>query len=146
MIESNIIGKKDAEELAEMFNEEHKKKPVYEDFKFSAKEKDHLLEREEETKRILLEDKLPVKPINGELKLQVIQITGLRTVPGMDVLHYKVKQFFWEKKDGAVKKVRRNALPAFPANFQRNPDDESQATIHSKVSLRKDLFGQNLHA
>ena len=50
MIESNIIGKKDAEELAEMFNEEHKKKHVYEDFKFSAKEKDHLLDREEETK------------------------------------------------------------------------------------------------
>ena len=64
----------------------------------------------------------------------------------MDFFHYKVKQFFWEKKDGAVKKVRRNALPAFPANFKRNPDDESQALINSKVSLRKDLFGQNLHA
>ena len=63
VIESNIIGKKDAEELAEMFNEEHKKKHVYEDFKFSAKEKDHLLDREEETKQLLLEDRLPVKPI-----------------------------------------------------------------------------------
>ena len=59
-IESNVIGKKHAEELANMLNEENRRKPVYEDFKFSAKEKDHLKDREEETIALLKEGKLPV--------------------------------------------------------------------------------------
>lgn len=43
-----------------MLNEENRRKPVYEDFKFSAKETDHLKDREEETIALLKEGKLPV--------------------------------------------------------------------------------------
>ena len=43
-----------------MLNEENRRKPVYEDFKFSAKEIDHLKDREEETIALLKEGKLPV--------------------------------------------------------------------------------------
>ena len=60
VIESNVIGKQDAKELADMFNEENRRKPVYEDFKFSAKETDHLKDREEETIALLKEGNLPV--------------------------------------------------------------------------------------
>ena len=68
-IESNVINKEQAKELADMFNEENRKKPVYEDFKFSAKDKDHLLDREEETIKLMKEGKLKNEPIKGELKL-----------------------------------------------------------------------------
>ena len=92
MIESNIIGKKDAEELAEMFNEEHKKKPVYEDFKFSAKEKDHLLDREEETKR--LENFLEhFDLVMGDLNLDTYRVEDVKKI---NILCKKERKF-WMK-------------------------------------------------
>jgi len=68
-IESKIIGKKDAEELAAMYNEEIRPKAVFEDFAFDPESKRTREKREAEALQLIKDGKMPVNIMSGDLTI-----------------------------------------------------------------------------
>lgn len=136
-IESKIIAEKDKKDLIKMFNEEHREKQVYEDFKFDETDKDELQRREEETIRLIKEGKLPVKSIGGNLVLKLRNFENLATVPGKEVCMYKLHRAVF-KEDGT--KVFQQPKLGFMKHFSRE-----QSLFKCQISL-DDMEGSNMHA
>lgn len=74
-----------------MFNEHHRDKMVFEDFGFDATDEDELKRREEETIMLIKEGKLPVKNVEGQVMVNLINFENLTRVEGKPICMYKFK-------------------------------------------------------
>ena len=136
------IAQKDKEELAEMWNEEHREKAVFEDFGFDATDKDELARRENETVELIKAGKLPNEPIKGQIDFKIENCIGMPTVPGKNCCFYKLKRHYFD--DQGVKQKRKD-IQGFCARYARDENDPNTASIRCRIKAH-DLLDQNLHA
>ena len=136
-IESNIIAEKDKKELVEMFNEENRKKLVFEDFAFDASDKDELARREAETIELLKKGPLPMKEINGEITIHLLNFENLPKVEGKPVCVYKLKRSFFTPE--ATVDHRKDIFGYMTKNFSWE-----ESVMNCKVNMT-DLMKENLN-
>jgi hypothetical protein len=148
-IESKIIGKKDAEELAEMYNEEVRPKAVFEDFSFDPENKRTREKREAEALALIKEGKMPVDMISGDLTILLDSFKSLVEIPGLTeawvvtkLTHYSSPEAEIVKEKAAgrlIKKFSREEgtmRMRIPLILLNGRDRNLQAdTIHTEVWL-----------
>ena len=116
-IESKIIGKKDAEELAAMYNEEIRPKAVFEDFAFDPESKRTREKREAEALQLIKDGKMPVNIMSGDLTIQLASFKSLVDVPGMTELWVITKLTNYTSPGAEIVKEKGQGRPV--KNFNR---------------------------
>ena len=99
-----------------MFNEAHREKMVFEDFAFDATDEDELKRREAETIELIKKGELPVKEIDGQVTVLLVNFENLTRVEGKAVCMYKLKMPSFLNDDATVT-LRKDVIGFMTKNF-----------------------------
>lgn len=120
-----------------MFNEENRKKMVFEDFAFDPSDKDELARREAETVELIKNGKLPEQKVNGTVTINLRNFENLPRVEGKPICIYKLKRTFFTPE--ATVSHRKDIFGFMIKNFSWE-----ESLMNCKINLN-DLVGENLH-